>query len=47
MEPVTACAGFAQGGSGINVGPGAWTGVYAELLAGISQAKAELCERSE
>jgi len=29
--------------SGINNGPAGRNGVYAELLAGISQAKAELC----
>jgi hypothetical protein len=48
MEPGAAGAGFAQGGCGINAGPVVRAScVYAELLAGTSQARAELCERSE
>ena len=43
MEHIPAFAGFAQGRSGINAGPARRFCVYAELLAGISQAKAELC----
>jgi len=45
MEPGAAGAGFAQGGCGINAGPVVRAPcVYAELLAGILQAKDEICE---
>lgn len=42
MEHFPDGAGFAQGGSGINAGYVGGTRVYAELLASISKAKAEL-----
>ena len=43
MEPFPGFAGFAQGGRGINDGL-VWRALCSsELLASISQAKAELC----